>query len=155
MTVTPAAAKRGASSRDDVAPAENRAMSRPGRVGDGGVLDGDLAVAPRQRRARRARRGEVAQLVDGEAPLGEQPAHHAADLSGCTDDSDTHGDQANDAPRRARRAGYFTVATSHQWLRLMLTSCAEATLRTPHTGGVPRRVAPDHDVASGGPGSGP
>ena len=29
MTVTPAAAKRGASSRDDVAPAENRAMSRP------------------------------------------------------------------------------------------------------------------------------
>ena len=30
MTVTPAAANRGASSRDDVAPAENRAMSRPG-----------------------------------------------------------------------------------------------------------------------------
>ena len=29
MTVTPAAAKRGASSRDDVAPAEKRAMSRP------------------------------------------------------------------------------------------------------------------------------
>ena len=29
MTVTPAAANRGASSRDDVAPAENRAMSRP------------------------------------------------------------------------------------------------------------------------------
>ena len=29
MTVTPAAAKRGASSRDDVAPAENKAMSSP------------------------------------------------------------------------------------------------------------------------------
>ena len=44
MTVTPAAAKRGASSRDEVAPAEKRAMSRPRRVGDRGVLDGDLAV---------------------------------------------------------------------------------------------------------------
>ena len=29
ITVAPAAANRGASSRDDVAPAENRAMSRP------------------------------------------------------------------------------------------------------------------------------
>ncbi len=29
MTMTPAAAKRGASSRDDVAPDENRAMSSP------------------------------------------------------------------------------------------------------------------------------
>ena len=29
ITVTPAAAKRGASSRDDVAPEENRAMSSP------------------------------------------------------------------------------------------------------------------------------
>ena len=62
-----------------------------GRVGGGGVLDGDLAVAPRQRRARRPGRGEVAQLVDGEAPLGEQPAHHATDLTSCTDDTDTHG----------------------------------------------------------------
>ena len=91
MTVTPAAAKRGASSRDDVAPAENKAMSSPDGSAIGGVLDGDLVVAPRQRRAGRARRGEVAQLLDGEAPLGEQAAHHAADLSGCTDDSDTHG----------------------------------------------------------------
>ena len=31
MTIAPAAANRGASSRDDVAPAENRAMSRPSR----------------------------------------------------------------------------------------------------------------------------
>ena len=91
MTMTPAAANRGASSRDDVAPAENRAMSRPERVGDGGVLDGDLAVAPRQRRAGRPGRGEEAELVDGEPPLGEQAAHDATDLTGCTDDTDTHG----------------------------------------------------------------
>ena len=43
MTMAPAAANRGASSRDEVAPAENRAMSRPRRIGGRGVLDGDLA----------------------------------------------------------------------------------------------------------------
>ena len=50
-----------------------------------------VAVAPRQRRARRTGGGEEAQLVDGERPLGEQPAHHAADLTGCTDHTDSHG----------------------------------------------------------------
>ena len=42
MTVAPAAANRGASSRDDVAPAENRAMSSPDGSAVGRVLDGDL-----------------------------------------------------------------------------------------------------------------
>ena len=49
-TTAPAAANRSASARDDVAPAENSAMSMPGQVGDRGVLDDDLLAAPRQRR---------------------------------------------------------------------------------------------------------
>ena len=91
MTVTPAAANLGASSRDDVAPAENRAMSSPDGSAVGGVLHGDRPVAPRQRGPRRPRRGEEAELVEGESPLGEQATHDATDLTSCTDDTDTHG----------------------------------------------------------------
>src|SRR5829696_8179840 len=40
MTIAPAAAKRGASSRDDVAPAENSAMSRP----DGSAVEASSTV---------------------------------------------------------------------------------------------------------------
>ena len=62
MTVTPASANRGACALEVVAPAEKSAMSRPGGVGGGGVLDGDLAVAPRQGAAGRAGGGEEPQL---------------------------------------------------------------------------------------------
>jgi hypothetical protein len=40
MTIAPAAAKRGASSRDEVAPAENSATSRP----DGSAVDASSTV---------------------------------------------------------------------------------------------------------------
>ena len=63
------------------------------RVGQLGVLDDDLGVLPRQRRAGRPRRGEETDLVDREVTLRQQPAHDAADLTGCTDDTYTHAER--------------------------------------------------------------
>ena len=54
ITVTPAAANRGACTSDIVLPAENSAMSRPGRVGRRGVFDLDLLSAEGQLAALRA-----------------------------------------------------------------------------------------------------
>ena len=91
ITITPAAANFGASAFDDVAPAENRAMSRP----DGSAVSASSTMIslalPRQGGAGRPGRREVADLVDREPPLGEQATHHATDLTSCTNDSDAHG----------------------------------------------------------------
>ena len=65
-------------------------MSSPDGSATRGVLDADVDALPRQRAAGRARRGEVADLVDREAALGEQPTHDRADLTGGPDDSDSH-----------------------------------------------------------------
>ncbi len=58
------------------------------RVGGLGVLDGDLTVAPDDRRAGGACGGEEPDLLDGEVPLEQDPAHHGADLAGGADDPD-------------------------------------------------------------------
>ncbi len=71
MTMAPAAASRGATSRDAAAP-ENEGQIDAGEVGGGGIFDVDLASGPRQPSARRPGRGEEAHLVDGKGPLDEQ-----------------------------------------------------------------------------------
>ena len=94
ITIAPAAANCGASSRDDVAPDENRAMSRP--VGSASAASSTVMsrALPRQRGAGRTGRGEVPDLVDRELALGEEPAHHPADLTCCSDDTYPHGRSA-------------------------------------------------------------
>src|SRR5690606_4507525 len=87
----------------------------PGRVGGLGVLgddvgDGAVGPAPRQRRARRPRRCEVPHLVDREAPLLEETTHHAADLTSCTNDPDTHVGKANAAPSLLNARNPIAVA---------------------------------------------
>ena len=77
MTTAPAAANFGASSLDEVAPAENERDVEARHVGRCGILDGDVGVAPRQGRAGRTGRREVPDLVDRERPLGEDPPHDA------------------------------------------------------------------------------
>ena len=54
-------------------------------------------------------RGEQPQLGHRERPLGEDPAHDAADLTGCSDDPYSHGRKATDGaaglPKRVRPRG--------------------------------------------------
>ena len=99
--------------RDAAAPAEQSAMSMPGEVGRGGVLDHDLAVAatgagcrpsgPRRRTGRR-RAGRPARP--------SMRPHHRADLAGRTEDADAHAQSTAEPrppspaqPARTRRAG--------------------------------------------------
>ena len=102
ITTAPAAAKRGARAREPVAPAENRAMSRPAESAVAASSTDDLGALPRQRAPGRAGRGEVAQLVDGEGALVEHAAHDPADLTGGTDDADAHGPRLPAAPPALR-----------------------------------------------------
>ena len=74
-------------------PRTGRCRARSGRRV--GVLDDDLAAVPRQRGAGRPGRGEEPDLVDRELPLGEQPTHHPADLTRCSNDTYSHGRKAN------------------------------------------------------------
>ena len=94
MTIAPAAATAGASSREAAPPAENRAMSRPAKSAV--AASSTVISLPRHgdRAAGRAGRGEEPQLVDREAPLGEHRAHDAADLAGGAEDADVHGAKA-------------------------------------------------------------
>ena len=88
-TMTPASANFGASAREVVAPAENSAMSRPRRVGGGGVLDGD-SRRPAYGSTVPAERAEAKNRIvaDREVALGEDLAHRDADLAGGADDAD-------------------------------------------------------------------
>jgi hypothetical protein len=76
--VRPAAGGAGREERD----------VEPSRVGRLDVLDDDVDAAERQGRARRARRGEEADLGDRELALGEQLPHDLADLAGGADHAD-------------------------------------------------------------------
>ena len=89
-TIAPAAAKRGASAFDDVAPEENSAMSIPDDVGGLGVLDDDVPPGERQGPPGRPGRREQPELGQREVPLGEQREHHATDLTRGADDADAH-----------------------------------------------------------------
>ena len=106
ITVTPAAANRGAWTRDIVAPAENTAMSRPRRVGCLGVLDFDLLAAERQLAALRTGRCEKPHAGRREIALVQQPAHHLAHLAGGT--YNTYGNHLTSCPRIHR--GLFGTA---------------------------------------------
>ncbi len=87
--MTPFSANAGASTREVDAPAENSAMSRPGRVGGGGVLDHDLAhrangsTVPAERAEAKNRTS-----LGRERALLEDLAHRDADLARGTDDPD-------------------------------------------------------------------
>ena len=59
-----------------------------GQVRRRDVLHDDVGAAPRQRRPGRPCRGEVADRRHGEAPLVEDAAHNAADLTRRADDRD-------------------------------------------------------------------
>ena len=91
MTIAPAAAKRGASSRDDGAPDGEEGQLEAGQVRGGGVLHRHLAALPREGPAGRAGRGEEPDLVDGEGPLLQERPHHATDLAGGTNHTYAHG----------------------------------------------------------------
>ena len=91
ITITPAAANRGRERPRAGRSGREQRDVEPGRVGGGGVFDRDLVAVPRQRAPDRPSRGEVAQLVDREAPLGEDRPHDATDLAGCSYDAYTHG----------------------------------------------------------------
>ena len=67
MTVTPAAANRGACTRDIVAPAENSCDVQACGIGCRGVLDLDLLAAERQLLALRPRGGEEPHTVAGKS----------------------------------------------------------------------------------------
>ena len=84
-----------------------------GEVGGRGVLDGDLLALPRQGGARGPSRGEVADLVDGEAPLVEKGAHDVADLPGRAEDSDSHGSSLESGPDAGRPAHDAGVTHGH------------------------------------------
>ena len=88
MTVTPAAANRGACAREVVAPAENSAMSSP--VGSACAASSTMTsrAVPGQGRAGRPGGGEEPDLLDREVPLRQHPPHHAADLPGRADHAD-------------------------------------------------------------------
>ncbi len=60
----------------------------PRKVRGGGVLDDDLLVPPRERRARGPCGSEVAHRRAGEAPFPQEAAHHGADLARGADDGD-------------------------------------------------------------------
>ena len=85
-TTAPAAASRGASSLDALAPVEQRAMSSPTQVSRRRVLDLDLAVGPRQPRPGRSSRGEEPDVVGREGALDEDRSDDAADLPGGAED---------------------------------------------------------------------
>ena len=94
ITIAPAAATFGANSRDIDRPRREQRQVEPGEVGGRGVLHDDLAVPPGERLAGRTGRGEEPDLVHREAALGEQRPHDAADLAGCSEYTNTHGQQA-------------------------------------------------------------
>ena len=88
MTVTPAAANRGACAFEVVAPAEKSAMSRP--VGSAVAASSTVispsphgSVLPAERAEAKNRSS-----LKREVPLGEDLAHHGADLAGGADDAD-------------------------------------------------------------------
>src|SRR5664280_2046522 len=90
-TTAPAPAKRGASSREEVAPLENRAMSSPARSAV--AASSTITSSPRKDSRRPAERCDAnsRRSSRGEVPLVEDGAHHRPHLAGCTDDSHTHG----------------------------------------------------------------
>ena len=90
MTMAPAAARRGASSRETEAGARAEGEVDAGEVGRGGVLHHDVLVPPGQRGPGRAGRSQVPHGGDGEVALEEDRAHDHAHLSGRSDDGDTH-----------------------------------------------------------------
>ncbi len=57
-------------------------------VGGRDILDHDGVTGELERRTRRARRREEAQLADREGPLREDLEHDGADLAGGADDGD-------------------------------------------------------------------
>ena len=90
-TMAPAAAKRGASSRDDGGAGGEQGQLQAGQVGAWPASSTTTSPSrPRQRPAGRAGRGEEADLVDGEGPLVEQGPHDATDLAGGTDHTYAH-----------------------------------------------------------------
>ena len=88
MTTTPAAAKRGACTRDVVAPAENSAMSRP--VGSAVAASSTTMSPSPHGSVVPADRAEAKKRISaiGKSRSAEQPAHDAADLPGRADDAD-------------------------------------------------------------------
>ena len=108
MTMAPAAARRGASVRDEVAPVEQSAMSIPEKSAWPASSTSTSAVPPLDGRAGRPGRGEEPDLVEREGPLLEDRPHHRSDLAGCSDDGDRIGTslgQARSSASRTPRAG--------------------------------------------------
>ena len=88
MTVTPAAANRGACAFEVVAPAEKSAMSSP--VGSAVAASSTVISPSPQGRVLPAERAEAknrSSLI-GKFALGEDLPHHGADLAGRADDAD-------------------------------------------------------------------
>ena len=99
MTVAPAAANRGACTREVAPPAEKSAMSRP--LGSAVSASSTVTVVPRHGRVEPAERDEAKNRTcpDREVPLLEQSPHDGADLPGRADDA--HGQAVRAAAYRA------------------------------------------------------
>src|SRR3954454_13295252 len=57
-----------------------------GEVGCLDILDGEIGTVPLERASRRPRRGQQAEVRDGECALGKYGTHHPADETTRTDD---------------------------------------------------------------------
>ena len=124
ITMAPAAANFAANARDEVAPAENRAMSSP--VGSAVSASSTTMSVPFHGRVVPAERADAKYRIsaDREVALVEQAAHDAADLTRCSDDTDAkcsrHSGNDNGAvgsgPRRVSHPlDGSVVALAHSW----------------------------------------
>ena len=156
MTVTPAAANRGACAREVVAPAENSAMSRP--VGSAVAASSTTISPPPHGRVVPADRAEAKNrmLADREVPLGQDLAHDAADLTGRADDADAQaalahrpGPSVDDglgssAPRSnasctARTA--MSTSVSRHTTEMRISEVVISSMLTPASASAPKNVA--------------
>ena len=99
ITIAPAAAKRGASSREPGAPQENRAMSSP--AGSAAAASSTVNSSPPKGSRRPAERAEAnnRSSIEREVPLLQDGAHHAAHLPGRADHPDSHAVQSTSVGR--------------------------------------------------------
>ena len=122
MTIAPAAARRGESSREDVAPEDISATSMPEKSAV--AASSTTTATPRQSRVEPADRADAKKRISstGKLALDQDRAHDRADLARGSDDGDAHRAesraQSPSSPkavcRRAHRVGHRSARTTHE-----------------------------------------
>ena len=129
----PAATKRGAHSREVVAPAEKSARSKPWIVSS---LSGWTTSPPVELAAGRALGGEGDDLARGEVALAQLREHHGADRAGGADDGDAQAHGLNGCSARTSSAPSSKASCSAR------TACGD--LLAAHDAGDLDRRGGDH-----------